>query len=281
MTDIVITDNFIKETVKEAGVSEPSIEIVSTIIENSILTYFIASKSATFQELVDYTISLMPNLHLMGDKQFALAGRRFGVWGLVDMTDIEDMDDPEIRAIMLSVCVLDENREIDLVDSRNLKYLQEHIKNIKHPFFSAQAGMAFAEDGNTRIGFHITDNIGNSILTVDFNDINTVNFSISSKDCSDERSQKEEKGSGGCYIATAIYGSYDCPQVWTLRRYRDQALRKTIPGQWFIKIYYAISPTLVRWFGNTGWFHRIVKNRLDRWIGELENAGYENTPYED
>ena len=26
---------------------------------------------------------------------------------------------------------------------------------------------------------------------------------------------------GGCYVATCIYGSYDCPQVWTLRRYRD------------------------------------------------------------
>ena len=25
--------------------------------------------------------------------------------------------------------------------------------------------------------------------------------------------------SGGCYVATAVYGSYDCPQVWTLRRF--------------------------------------------------------------
>ncbi len=23
--------------------------------------------------------------------------------------------------------------------------------------------------------------------------------------------------SGGCYVATTVYGSYDCPQVWTLR----------------------------------------------------------------
>lgn len=25
----------------------------------------------------------------------------------------------------------------------------------------------------------------------------------------------------GCYVATAVYGSYNCPQVWILRRYRD------------------------------------------------------------
>ncbi len=31
----------------------------------------------------------------------------------------------------------------------------------------------------------------------------------------------------GCYIATAVYGSYDCPEVWVLRRYRDYKLSKT------------------------------------------------------
>src|SRR5699024_12626084 len=25
------------------------------------------------------------------------------------------------------------------------------------------------------------------------------------------------QSSGGCYVATAVYGSYDCPEVWTLR----------------------------------------------------------------
>jgi len=32
--------------------------------------------------------------------------------------------------------------------------------------------------------------------------------------------------SAGCYIATAVYGSYNCPEVWTLRRYRDIKLKK-------------------------------------------------------
>ncbi|AZA83149.1 hypothetical protein C1637_19580 [Chryseobacterium lactis] len=27
---------------------------------------------------------------------------------------------------------------------------------------------------------------------------------------------------GACYIATAVYGSYDCSEVWILRRFRDQ-----------------------------------------------------------
>lgn len=89
------------------------------------------------------------------------------------------------------------------------------------------------------------------------------------------------KKSSGCYIATAVYGSYDCPQVWTLRRYRDNQLAKTWCGRRFIAIYYAISPTLVRWFGNTKWFQNIWKNILDKKVQLLQSKGFENTPYND
>lgn len=41
----------------------------------------------------------------------------------------------------------------------------------------------------------------------------------------------EQKATGGCYVATAVYGSYDCPQVWTLRRYRDYTLAETWYGR--------------------------------------------------
>lgn len=34
-----------------------------------------------------------------------------------------------------------------------------------------------------------------------------------------------------CYVATAVYGSYDCPEVWTLRRFRDFALDETWYGR--------------------------------------------------
>ena len=50
----------------------------------------------------------------------------------------------------------------------------------------------------------------------------------------------------GCYIATCVYGSYDCPEVWTLRRFRDEGLRKSRCGRAFVKLYYRISPALVR-----------------------------------
>lgn len=87
--------------------------------------------------------------------------------------------------------------------------------------------------------------------------------------------------SGGCYIATAVYGSYDCPEVWVLRRFRDYTLAEKWYGRLFIKVYYAISPSLVKLFGNTKWFKMIWRKRLDPMVAKLKNKGVKETPYID
>lgn len=86
---------------------------------------------------------------------------------------------------------------------------------------------------------------------------------------------------GGCYVATAVYGSYDCPQVWTLRRYRDNILAKSWYGRGFIHVYYAVSPTIVKLFGRTAWFNKIWKKKLDAMVADFNAKGIENTRYED
>lgn len=95
--------------------------------------------------------------------------------------------------------------------------------------------------------------------------------------------QEEESrsSSDGCYVATCVYGSYDCPQVWTLRRFRDNILASTWYGRVFIRIYYATSPTLVRWFGNTDWFKKMWRGKLDILVKKLRAEGVEDTPYVD
>lgn len=85
----------------------------------------------------------------------------------------------------------------------------------------------------------------------------------------------------GCYIATCVYGSYDCPEVWTFRRYRDQVLRSSIIGIVFIKIYYAASPTLVKWFGGMKTFRTFNRKILDKLVSILNKKGFENKPYID
>lgn len=101
----------------------------------------------------------------------------------------------------------------------------------------------------------------------------------------EEKKAKEEQNQtvkkSGCYVATCVYGSYDCPQVWTLRRFRDNQLAKTWYGRAFIHIYYAISPILVEWFGQTQWFKNMWKPKLDKMVQKLQSEGVESIPYDD
>ncbi|MBO4810220.1 MAG: TFIIB-type zinc finger domain-containing protein [Prevotella sp.] len=97
----------------------------------------------------------------------------------------------------------------------------------------------------------------------------------------DSSYQKPTVDTSGCYVATAVYGSYDCPEVWTLRRFRDFTLDETWYGRLFIKTYYTVSPTFVKYFGNVKMFKSQGKKLLDRLVSKLNKRGYDNTPYKD
>lgn len=97
----------------------------------------------------------------------------------------------------------------------------------------------------------------------------------------DQDDKDEEPAKSGCYVATCVYGSYDCPEVWVLRRYRDKTLSSSWYGRLFIKAYYAVSPTLVKLFGKQQWFHKLFKPKLDKLVAKLSANGFENTPYYD
>lgn len=92
---------------------------------------------------------------------------------------------------------------------------------------------------------------------------------------------KQNNKKNGCYIATAVYGSYDCPEVWVLRRYRDRVLRETWYGNLFVHVYYAISPTIVKYFSKNMVFKHFVRKRLDKMVSNLKMHGMKDSPYQD
>jgi len=51
-------------------------------------------------------------------------------------------------------------------------------------------------------------------------------------------------GGGGCFIATAAFGSYLDPHVYVLRQFRDRVLLRNYIGTAFVKFYYKHSPPI-------------------------------------
>lgn len=51
---------------------------------------------------------------------------------------------------------------------------------------------------------------------------------------------------GGCFIATACYGTDTAPDVLTLRAFRDNVLLSSKAGRAFVKNYYLLSPPIAK-----------------------------------
>jgi tetratricopeptide (TPR) repeat protein len=222
----------------------------------------------------------------MGSSCVKLANTIENVFKLIDYTVDNDNEKEkayeEVFQMSISYSQLIENNIAQRGNSysdpsRALDFMGEHLNGVvvllvkvgdacKNVGLTSNALFAYKE---SEVGFR-------------FIDVNTKNSIIERiKAIDPSYTYQKSASSGGCYIATAVYGSYDCPQVWTLRRYRDYTLAETWYGRAFIHTYYAISPTLVKWFGHTDWFKKIWKGKLDSMVANLNAKGIEDTPYED
>lgn len=81
--------------------------------------------------------------------------------------------------------------------------------------------------------------------------------------------------SEGCYIATAVYGSYDAPEVMVLREFRDGVLKKSVFGRMFIKFYYKFSPSIANKLKYKKKINLLVKRILNVYVKFLLEKGEE------
>lgn len=99
------------------------------------------------------------------------------------------------------------------------------------------------------------------------------------KQAAEKLQELDVQQKSGCYIATAVYGSYDAPQVLSLRRFRDEKLAQTFAGRVFIRLYYALSPTAARHLERASVLNRLSRRALDGIVNRLEARGYSAGPH--
>lgn len=115
------------------------------------------------------------------------------------------------------------------------------------------------------IGFISEQTINN----VDLKKLSEERMEQRFRNMSSEALPKATKKKTGCYIATAVYGSYDAPEVLILRSFRDNRLSKSLFGRAFIKIYYKVSPPIAVWMKDKTKINDTLKKILDFLINKL------------
>ncbi|MFZ5628548.1 MAG: S8 family serine peptidase [Spirochaetota bacterium] len=116
------------------------------------------------------------------------------------------------------------------------------LENNNLDFLTGNVGSLPAVNANTFTDSSIaaSQDYVYEVTAVDTNDNFSIATSVSvrSGDCS------ISIGGGGCFIATAAYGTDQAADVQTLRQFRDQYLTKSELGRAFIEAYYRYSPKI-------------------------------------
>jgi serine protease len=73
-------------------------------------------------------------------------------------------------------------------------------------------------------------------------------------------------GGGGCFIATAAYGTSMASDVRYLRAFRDQYLLTNAIGRGFVKAYYTVSPPLADFLRDNAFLRAWVRLWLKPWV---------------
>ncbi|NMA48897.1 MAG: ankyrin repeat domain-containing protein [Tissierellia bacterium] len=120
---------------------------------------------------------------------------------------------------------------------------------------------------NAEISLRNTDWNNKTLINKDNIKVESVNsYNEQNKEMKNDFENKlgtNKNDNGACYIATAVYGDYDCSEVIVLRRFRDEYLLTNLIGKKLVVFYYKYSPKLAMKLKHNNTLNIIVKKLLN------------------
>jgi len=83
-----------------------------------------------------------------------------------------------------------------------------------------------------------------------------------------------EEKRGGCFIATAAYGTVMVAEIDTLRDFRDRKLNLNILGKNMVRLYYAVSPPIANVIARSENMRALVRLNLKPIIHTLKSRNH-------
>jgi hypothetical protein len=95
----------------------------------------------------------------------------------------------------------------------------------------------------------------NAITTITMNDSYEINANF-------EDNSPSPPPSGGCFVATAAYGTPTAEQLDVLREFRDVVLLESTVGSQFVALYYQLSPPIADFISESSFLRTLVRELL-------------------
>lgn len=228
---------------------------------------------------IDFLLKVKKSMKIFKDKYYLLYLEQKELYDTFEKSldkrisltrEIEEfIDDTRIdQAFKYCILALYENNNqefkngINLLGNSNIYNLKNSLSNLyKYPFIKEEYSK-FISDIRKIVNSDSRTTNNHSNRSSGYSNNNTNNYS-------NNRTKKE-----GCYIATAVYGNYDADEVLVLRKFRDKFLQKYFLGRNFIKLYYAISPTLAKKLKSEYTITKLTKKILDKFVCYLKKKNY-------
>jgi tetratricopeptide (TPR) repeat protein len=92
-------------------------------------------------------------------------------------------------------------------------------------------------------------------------------------EATEAKDTEEKEKKGGCFIATAAFGSELAPEVCLLREFRDNVLLASAPGQVLVRNYYRLSPPIANAISRSSLLKSVVRQFIRPLIFLLRKRG--------